>query len=130
MSAPPVGSSTESRHIVTDADTAQALGNPNVNVLGSARLLQWIEQTVDQLWTGHRDPDEEVLLGTAFFLEHLGAAPLGSTLTIEATVMESGRRRGKYEVRAFTERGPVCEGWTANALMRLDTFRGRLARRS
>jgi fluoroacetyl-CoA thioesterase len=128
MSAPPVGSSTESLHIVTEADTALALGNPNVNVLGSPRLLQWIEQTIDHLWDGCRDPATEVLLGTEFHFKHLGAAPVGSALTIRATVLETSRRRGKHQVEAFTAEGPVCEGWSENALMRLETFRERLAR--
>ena len=129
MPAPPLGSSTESRHIVTEADTAQTLGNSNVNVLGSPRLLQWIELTVDQLWEGCRDPAREVLLGTEFHFKHLGAAPVGSTLTIRATVIETSRRRGKYRVEASTRHGPVCEGWSENVVMRLETFRERLAGR-
>jgi fluoroacetyl-CoA thioesterase len=120
MGVPPVGSSSESQHIVTEADTAHAWGNTNVHVLATPRLLQWIEQTTGLLWRGYRDPERESLLGTDFRLRHTGPALVGATVTIRASVTEVDRRRVRYRFEAFDGAGPICEGWSENLLLASD----------
>lgn len=129
MPVPPVGSQSESQHIVTEADTAHASGNTNVNVLATPRLLQWIEQTTGMLWRGYRNRDEEALLGTEFHFRHLGPGLVGASVTIRASVIQVDRRRVRYRFEAHDEAGPICEGWSENLLMPLDRHRERLQRR-
>ncbi|MFI5268486.1 MAG: thioesterase family protein [Chloroflexota bacterium] len=129
MPVPPVGSSSESQHIVTEADTAHAWGNTNVHVLATPRLLQWIEQTTGMLWRGYRDPEQEALLGTEFCFKHLGPALPGATVTIRASVTEVDRRRVRYRFEAFDHAGPICEGSSENFIMPMDRHLQRLEQR-
>jgi len=129
MPVPPVGANSESQYVVSAADTAHAWGNANVHVLATPRLLQWIEQTTGLLWSGHRDPEQEALLGTEFCFKHLGPALVGATVTIRATITEVDRRRVHYQFEAFDQAGPICEGWSENFLMPMDRHLQRLEQR-
>jgi fluoroacetyl-CoA thioesterase len=113
-------------HIVTEADTAHSLGNPNVHVLGTPMLLRFIEKTIGQLWRGHRDPNEEILLGTEFHLKHLGPARIGETVTVRATLTGVDRRRNRYVWEARVGERLICQGHSENVLMPLSRFRQRL----
>jgi len=129
FSPPEVGAATESRHIVTEADTANAWGNAGIHVLASPRLLHWVESTIAQLWPGRVEAGQ-VLLGTEFHLHHTGPAVLGSTVTVRASVSEIDRRRYRYRFDAFDHAGPIGDGWSENYLMPRDAYEQRLDRRA
>ncbi|MBV9120406.1 MAG: hypothetical protein JOZ39_06835 [Chloroflexi bacterium] len=122
---PPVGHSIETRHIVAAEDTADRLGNPGVHVLASPRLLNWVEDTTALLWVGYRDSDE-MLLGTEFHLNHVGAAQVGATVTIRGWIESVDGRRVRYGFEGRDERGKICHGWSENFLMPLAKLQARL----
>jgi len=97
-----------------------------VHVLATPQLLHWIEATIAQLWKGHRDVAEEVLLGTEFHLKHLAAAGVGQTVTVRAVVAQVERRRVGYRFEASTPERLICEGTSENVLMPLARFQQRL----
>ena len=72
---------------VLDLDTARALGSGSVPVLGTPRLLAWMEQvTVAALEPVIRDGDTSV--GSAVELAHLRPSVVGARVSVEATVVE------------------------------------------
>jgi len=57
------------RHEVTDADTAVALGSGDVPVLGTPRLIAWMEAATVRAAAGVLDPGQTTV-GTAIRIEH------------------------------------------------------------
>ena len=81
------------RFTVTAQDTASALGSGDLAVLGTPRLLAWMEQaTVASLAPGLGA--HETSVGTRVELEHLVALPVGATVVVTAEpTYEDGRLR-------------------------------------
>ena len=84
---------------VTPADTAAALGSGDLEVLGTPRLLAWMEAaTVAALATG-LGPDE-TSVGTRVELEHLAAVRAGAEVEVTADVVYSDGRLLRFSVVA------------------------------
>jgi fluoroacetyl-CoA thioesterase len=108
------------RHEVTAADTAEALGSGDVPVLGTPRMIAWMEAaTVRSAKTFLAEGQTTV--GTAIRIQHSRATPVGGTLEITASAPddaaggvltflvqaldESGRLVGAGEIdRAIVDR--------------------------
>jgi predicted thioesterase len=93
------------RHEVTDADTAEALGSGDVPVLGTPRMIAWMEAaTVRSAKTFLADGQTTV--GSAIRIQHSRATPVGGS--IEITVSAPGEAAGRvltFVVQAFDESG-------------------------
>jgi predicted thioesterase len=57
------------RHEVTDADTAAALGSGDVPVLGTPRLIAWMEAATVQAAAASLNPGQTTV-GTSIRIEH------------------------------------------------------------
>lgn len=95
--------------IVTDADTAQALGSGDVPVLGTPRLLALAEAatvaaTVPKLTSGI------TTVGVRVELEHTAPTPVGATVAAEATLTKVDGARLLFEVRVRSANATVAEG--------------------
>ncbi|MGI8533042.1 MAG: thioesterase family protein [Geodermatophilaceae bacterium] len=89
MSSPPalmaVGLQARRVFEVVELDTARALGSGSVPVLGTPRLLAWMEEvTVAALGPALRDSDTSV--GSAVELAHLRPSAVGARVSIQASV--------------------------------------------
>lgn len=92
------GDSASTTHMVTDADTAIALGSGDMDVLGTPRLLAWCEKaTCDAL---NLDSDS-TSVGTRLQIDHLAASAVGERLRATATVKHLDGRLVKFEVIAI-----------------------------
>ncbi len=85
--------------VVTDADTAAAVGSGSLPVLGTPRLLAWCEAVTcgaieDLLGDG------ETSVGTRIELEHLAATPVGGSVEVTARVVHSDGRLRRFAVAA------------------------------
>src|SRR5580765_2711664 len=92
------------RHEVTDADTAIALGSGDVPVLGTPRLIAWLEAATVQAAAPHCGPGE-TSVGTAVRIEHLRATPVRGSVTVEAVLSSPPARSTGWS-------------WTVSALWR------------
>jgi predicted thioesterase len=85
--------------VVTDADTAAAVGSGSLPVLGTPRLLAWCEavtcQAVEDLLG-----DGETSVGTRIELEHLAATPVGGSVEVTARIVHSDGRLRRFAVAA------------------------------
>jgi fluoroacetyl-CoA thioesterase len=82
-----VGLRATVRAVVTEADTATAMGSGDVAVLATPRLLALAEAAAVAAIAPYLDP-ESTSVGTAASLEHKRASPLTEELVVEAELTE------------------------------------------
>ncbi len=94
------------RHDVTDADTAAALGSGDVPVLGTPRLIAWLEAATVRAAAGSLNPGQTTV-GTAIRVEHRRPTVVGGSVEISATRRDAVGRRLTFEVLAVDGSGQV-----------------------
>lgn len=93
------GARARLERVVTEADTATALGSGDVPVLATPRLLAWLEAaTVDAL--DGRLGDGETSVGSRIELEHRAATAVGATVTVTADLVAVDGRLLRFSVAA------------------------------
>ena len=93
-------------HEVQDHDTAEALGSGDLEVLGTPRLVAWLEEATCAAVAGVLDPPETTV-GTRVAVEHLKASSVGSRISATATLRYIDGRLLRFEVVAEDEHGRV-----------------------
>lgn len=94
-----VGLSATLVRVVTEGDTATALGSGDVPVLATPRVLAWLEAaTVAALAPAL--PEGSTSVGTRVELEHLAATPVGAQVSLTASVSYVDGRLVRFEVAA------------------------------
>ena len=95
------------RHEVTDADTAAAMGSGDVPVLGTPRLIAWMEAATVRAAAGVLDPGQTTV-GTAIRIEHRRATTVGGGVEIAASAAgDIAGRRLTFDVLAVDDAGQV-----------------------
>jgi len=95
------------RHEVTDADTAVALGSGDVSVLGTPRLIAWMEAATVRAAAALLDPGQ-TSVGTAIRIEHRRATTVRGGVEITATAPgDIAGRRLTFDVLAVDDSGQV-----------------------
>ena len=92
--------------VVTDDDTAVALGSGGLPVLGTPRLLAWCEAATCRALEG-RLPTGSSSVGTSVRLEHLAPSAVGEQVTVVALVASVDGRRVGFAVEATDAGGAV-----------------------
>ncbi len=88
-----------STFVVTDADTAEALGSGSLPVLGTPRLLAWCEAATCEAIEAVLGPDE-TSVGTRVELEHTRASLVGVQVEVTATPVYRDGRLHRFSVVA------------------------------
>jgi len=107
--------------VVTDSDTAVALGSGDVEVLGTPRVLALLEAAMVAALAGTLDPNLTTV-GTRVELDHLAPSPLGATVRAGAELVEVAGRRLTFEVRMSQEGRDVARGRVVRAVVERDRF--------
>jgi fluoroacetyl-CoA thioesterase len=96
-------------HDVTDDDTAIALGSGDVAVLGTPRLVAWLEAATVAAAESLVD-DEHTTVGTAVRVKHRRPTAVGGTIgcTAEITSGPDDKGRLTFAVRAVDGEGQVA----------------------
>ncbi len=84
---------------VTDDDTAIADGSSSLPVLGTPRLLAWLEAVTCAALEPALPPGS-TSVGTRMTLEHLGASPVGQQLEVSASSSYVDGRLHRFTVAA------------------------------
>ncbi|GAB4003023.1 thioesterase family protein [Nocardioides ultimimeridianus] len=114
-------------HHVDASDTAAAIGSGDVSCLGTPRLLAWFEAATCDVSQALLD-ESQTTVGTAVELEHLAPSPVGSAVSVTATIREQTARWIDYDVTAVE---PVsgrllARGTVTRAIVDRRTFLDRL----
>ena len=94
---------------VTDDVTAASFREGLMPVLATPYLVAFLEDAAERCVAGDLD-ETQITLGTAVDIRHLSAAPVGMTVTCEAVLTGIDRRWLTFDVRAWDDAGPICEG--------------------
>lgn len=94
-----IGSSAALEFPVTEADTAAAVGSGDLPVLGTPRLLAWLEAATCAV-VAKDLPAGSTTVGTRVDVEHLAASPVGAVVEVAATLTATDGRVLTFEVAA------------------------------
>lgn len=120
------GARARLERVVTEADTATALGSGDVPVLATPRLLAWLEAaTVDAL--DGRLGDGETSVGSRIELEHRAATAVGATVTVTADLVAVDGRLLRFSVAAQDADGSLlATGDVTRVVVDRERFLSRL----
>lgn len=107
--------------VVTDADTAVAMGSGSVMVLATPRVVALCEQATCAALAGHLDPSCTTV-GMRVQLDHLQPTPVGGTVEAEAVLEKIEGRRLTFMVSASDTKGLVAAGKVTRVLVEVDRF--------
>jgi fluoroacetyl-CoA thioesterase len=96
------GLQAAARYTVEPADTAVAVGSGDLQVLGTPRLLAWMEGATCQALSAHLLPDE-TSVGSRVSIEHQAASVVGAELEVQATLVHVDGRLVRFEVVALVD---------------------------
>jgi predicted thioesterase len=114
-----------SHHTVTDADTAQRLGSGDLPVLATPRLINWIERAAFGTAAEGLEPGQTTV-GTMVKVEHIKAAPVGTTVHVKGSRPVSDGRRLIFHVRVLDDTGEeVAIGEVQRAVIDRERFMRR-----
>lgn len=87
------------RFTVTDDDTAAAVGSGTLPVLGTPRLLAWLEAATCAALEPTL-PEGSTSVGTRVQVEHLAASPVGALVEVSASSAYADGRLHRFTVAA------------------------------
>jgi fluoroacetyl-CoA thioesterase len=120
-----IGLTGSVEHVVSQQDTAEALGSGDVPVLGTPRVVALVEAATVAALAG-RLADGETSVGTRVDLEHLRPSSVGAKVRAEATLERVEGARLEFAV-AVTEGGrDVARGRVERMIVSRTKFLSRL----
>ena len=112
-------------HVVTDADTAQALGSGDLAVLATPRVLAWCEEAT---CAALALDSTQTSVGTRVDLQHLAASPVGAEVTATASVIHTDGRLVRFQVAAHDAGGTLlATGEVRRVIVDRERFLARIA---
>ena len=118
---PKAGRSAEVEIIVTEDDTAVALGSGSVTVLGTPRVVALCEQAAVAALDPELD-DGFISVGFRIQLDHLRPTLVGTKIWATATIERVEKRRITFTVTAEDKRGLIAAGKITRAIVRTERF--------
>lgn len=94
-----VGLEASAEFVVSEGDTALALGSGDVPVLATPRVIAWLEAATVAALAPVLEA-EQTSVGTRVEIEHVAATPVGATVLVTASVSYVDGRLVRFEVAA------------------------------
>lgn len=112
---------------VTEDDTAAAVGSGSLPVLGTPRLLAWLEAATCACLEAVL-PDGSTSVGTRVQVEHLAASPIGAEVEVSASsAYEDGRlHRFTVSARDTASRKVLAAGEITRVVVDTERFMSRV----
>jgi len=116
-----VGLKGEAKLVVSDADTAVALGSGDVEVLGTPRLVALFEEATINAMRGVLEEGQSSV-GMRVQIDHLQPTPVGAEVMVEAHLEKIEGRRITFTVTASDSGGLVAAGKVTRVLVDVERF--------
>ena len=111
----------DAKLVVTEADTALALGSGDVGVLGSPRLIALCEEATVNAIAGALDPGLTTV-GMRVQFDHLQPTPVGAEVVAEATLERTAGRKLTFTVSARDSGGLIAAGKITRVVIDRERF--------
>jgi len=126
----PVTALTPGLHVVQDhrvepGDTAAEIGSGDLDVLGTPRLLAWMESATCAVVEAHLAPGETTV-GSRVALEHLAASSVGAGVSVQASLVHVDGRLLRFEAVAHDGDTMVGRAEITRVLVDRERFLARL----
>lgn len=108
-------------YVVTDADTALAVGSGDVPVLATPRCVALAERATCAAVADHITADLTTV-GTHVSVDHLAPTPVGRTVHVDAVLEAVDGRRLTFGFRVRDEERDVATGRVLRTLVTRDRF--------
>lgn len=99
----------EGELVVTESNTAEALGSGSLAVLATPAMVALMEKTA-RLSVAPYLENGQSTVGTLVNVKHLAASPVGMKIHCTTELVEIDRRRLVFHVECSDECGPIGEG--------------------
>ena len=103
------GATAEVERLVTPDLTADACGNPGVNVFATPFVVTLLENAAGAVIHPHLPPGAATV-GTMVEMKHLAPTPLGMKVRAKATLLETDGKRFLFHVEAWDEVEKIADG--------------------
>jgi fluoroacetyl-CoA thioesterase len=108
--------------ITTDAShSAEAFGNAEVTVLGTAALIGLIERAAERCVSECYDRGE-ASVGTGVHVRHVAPAPVGAVVEVRAKLVDVNRRKLSFDVEVAWQDNVLMIGTHDRAVIDLNSF--------
>jgi predicted thioesterase len=114
----------DAKLVVTEADTARALGSGTVDVLGSPRLVALCEEAAVNAVKDAISPSSTTV-GMRIQFDHLQPTPVGTEVIAEAVLDRIEGRRLVFTVSATDPGGLVAAGKITRVVVDVERFMGK-----
>lgn len=104
-----VGIEFKTEIIVTENDTAKAVGSGELEVLATPKMCALMEESAYKCIAPYLENGASSV-GTSLNIKHLSATPVGMKVTAVAKVTEVDGRRVVFSLSAYDESGAIGEG--------------------
>jgi len=111
--------------VVKEEDLVSHLGNMEVHVLSTPRLVQLMEEAAIKAIEG-MIPTGQLSLGTQVNIKHRSATPLGMRVTGHAILKEVQKNRLVFLIDAYDEKEKVAEGEHERVIVSREQFEHKL----
>jgi fluoroacetyl-CoA thioesterase len=124
----PIGTKGEFQLLVTSEVAITFLEDEGARVLSTPNMIRYMEMTCRNAVLPLLEPGHDTV-GTQVNVAHLGASPIGMSVTFMAEVIRVEGRRVEFRVEARDEKGQIGEGTHERAIINIAKFATRLAER-
>lgn len=126
MASIPIGTKHQHQTVVTNNIATRFLGIEDAQVLSTPHMIGLMEKTCRDAVLPLLDPGYDTV-GTHVNVWHRAAAPVGSSVTFRAEVVEVNERRVQFRVEAATEREKIGDGTHERTIINVAKFAARQA---
>jgi predicted thioesterase len=113
---------------VAEGDLVRQLGDIDVDVLSTPRLVQLVETAAIKAIRAFI-PSDQLSLGTQVKMKHLSATPLGMKVIAHAILKEVNKNRLVFQVDAYDEMEKVAEGEHERVLVSKERFLQKVSKK-
>lgn len=111
---------------VTESDTALAVGSGSLSVLGTPRLIAWMEAATCAAIAEQLD-DGQTSVGTRVEIQHLAPSRVGAKIEVVASTSHVDGKLVRFSASAKQDGKPIGSGEITRVVVDSERFMTRLA---
>lgn len=115
----------EGRLIVSECNTASALGSGDMDVLATPAMVALMENAAMMAVADHL-PEGSTTVGVEISTSHLKASAIGANVVAQACLEEVDGRRLKFSLKAWDDAGVIGEGVHTRFIVDRERFLSKL----
>lgn len=115
--------------IVTEYNTAKAIGSGNLDVFATPMMVALMEQAAYNVLTDAIDAGQ-TSVGTNINVDHISASPLGMNITATATITFVYGRKVTFDVSASDESGEIGKGSHTRIIVDEEKFTSKVHKKT